>query len=276
MADNFQLFSSLRYDPALTLVFTSGPNHAAWNKANASPLYMLDYHRDRMLQAATHWGWGAAIEVLKGDAGLKRLAAFIMSSIGDDQKAPLKVRISITREGQLGIDAGPIPETPLANLFPGKLPFPEQTPSHGQPENIPFKNPEYKVVVDDQGTSRSEHTHFKTTRRAAYDGARQRARIGLPDRKEVLLINGADGTVMEGSVTTVYLWRDGRWVTPAVSRQYNPEEGSGGQDGTTRRWALEKYGSHLATQSQSEPSISNRMQGARCRRHRSSRLASGW
>ncbi|KXX80031.1 Aminodeoxychorismate lyase [Madurella mycetomatis] len=240
MADDFQLFSSLRYDPALALVSSSGPNHAAWNRANASPLYMLDYHRDRMLRAATHWGWGAAIEVLKGDAGLERLATFIMSSIDDDQKAPLKVRISITREGQLGINAGPVPETPLANLFPEKLPCPGRVPSHEQTGNIPLKTPEYEVVVDDQGTSRSEHTHFKTTWRAAYDGARQRAQISLPDKKEVLLINGADGAVMEGSVTTVYLWRDGRWVTPAVSREYNPGKGSGGQDGTTRRWALEK------------------------------------
>ncbi|GAB1315096.1 Aminodeoxychorismate lyase [Madurella fahalii] len=240
MADNFQLFSSLRHDPALTQVASSGPDHAAWNRANASPLYMLDYHRDRMLRAATHWGWDAAVEVLRGDAGLKRLVAFIMSSIGHDQKAPLKVRISITKEGQLGIDVGPVPETPLANLFPDKLPSPKQTPSHEQTGTIPLKIPEYEVLVDGQGTSRSEHTHFKTTRRAAYDAARQRAQISLPDKKEVLLVNMADGAVMEGSVTTVYLWRNGKWVTPAVSPQYSPGMGSGGQDGTTRRWALER------------------------------------
>jgi len=37
---------------------------------------------------------------------------------------------------------------------------------------------------------------------------------------------------MEGSLTSVYFWRGGRWITPTV--------GSGGQDGTSRRLALER------------------------------------
>lgn len=37
---------------------------------------------------------------------------------------------------------------------------------------------------------------------------------------------------MEGSLTTVYFFRGGRWVTPPLA--------SGGQAGTTRRWLLEQ------------------------------------
>jgi hypothetical protein len=73
-----------------------------------------------------------------------------------------------------------------------------------------------------------------------YNMARQRAHINLPDKKEVLLVNEDDGSIMEGSMTTPYFWRDGRWVTPPVSQRYSPKSGSGGQDGTSRRWALER------------------------------------
>jgi branched-subunit amino acid aminotransferase/4-amino-4-deoxychorismate lyase len=37
---------------------------------------------------------------------------------------------------------------------------------------------------------------------------------------------------MDGSLTNVYFYRNGRWVTPPLS--------SGGQAGTARRWMLEK------------------------------------
>jgi hypothetical protein len=244
MADDFQLFSSLRYDPALIEVPTSTIDYAGWNWANASPLYMLDYHRDRMLRAATHWGWDAAIEALSGEAGLKRLAHVINSDLGDDQDSAKRVRVAITKAGQFRITAGAVPGTRLANLFPESLPSPGEDWSSKQHGDIPGKSPVYEVLVDSLGTLRSEYTHFKTTNRAVYDEARQRAQIGLPDMKEVLIINQADGTVMEGSMTTVYLWRDGKWVTPPVSREYSLVKGSGGQDGTTRRWALERCASH--------------------------------
>ncbi|KAK4241008.1 aspartic peptidase domain-containing protein [Achaetomium macrosporum] len=239
MEDDFQLFSSLRYDPALLQVPASNLSHAGWNWDNSSPFYMLDYHRDRMLLAATHWGWNAAVEVLQGSAGLKRLADFIMSSIGDNQQSAIRVRVTITREGELSVTSGPVPETPLANLFPEQLPLPEGTDNNGLSGHIPTKTPEYQVLVDDLGAAWTKHSHFKTTKRAVYDVARQRAQISLHDKKEVLIINEADGTVMEGSATTPYFWREGKWVTPAVSMKQDLEKGIGGQNGTSRRWALE-------------------------------------
>ena len=205
-----------------------------------SALYMLDYHRDRMLRAASHWGWDAAVETLKGFPGLIMLESYILSNIDGDQPPPSRVRVAITRDGELSITSGPVPETTLANLFPKALAAPESTPSSGLAENGPSKSPGYEILVDSPKTARSEYTHFKTTNRAVYDGARQRAQIGLPDKKEVLIISEADGAVMEGSTTTPYFWREGRWVTPAVSKEYSLENGSGGQSGTSRRWALER------------------------------------
>lgn len=240
MDADFQLFTSLRYDPALLQVPVRKLSYAGWNSVNSSPLYMLDYHRDRMLRAATHWGWDAAIKVLQGDFGLKRLVELAESSIGWDQQSPLRVRIAITKDGELSITTGPVPETTLANLFPESLPPPEGVEDSGTDQGISSKLPGYDILVDTPMTTRSEYTHFKTTKRAAYDGARQRAQISLTDLKEVLIINETNAAVMEGSITTPYFWRNGKWVTPAVSKEYSLEDGSGGQNGTSGRWALER------------------------------------
>ena len=81
-------------------------------------------------------------------------------------------------------------------------------------------------------TAPSAFTSYKTTERSMYDLARDRAGITNPStEEEVLIVNGM-GDIMEGSTTTPYFRRDGRWVTPLPS--------SGGQIATTRRWALEK------------------------------------
>lgn len=39
-------------------------------------------------------------------------------------------------------------------------------------------------------------------------------------------------TAFQGSITTPYFYRNGKWVTPAIS--------CGGQEGTTRRWAVQE------------------------------------
>lgn len=46
---------------------------------------------------------------------------------------------------------------------------------------------------------------------------------------DVLLVNEA-GNIMETSISTVYVEKGGRWITPTLR--------SGCQAGTTRRWAL--------------------------------------
>lgn len=50
--DGFEIFTSLRYDPILGKSIENGKYSTP-----GSALYMLRLHRDRMLQAARHFGW---------------------------------------------------------------------------------------------------------------------------------------------------------------------------------------------------------------------------
>jgi hypothetical protein len=236
MADDFQLFTSLRYDPILVDLPGTGFRQASWNYTNPSALYMLNLHRDRMLRAATHWNWTAAIQAIAGDSGLQTLTQLYLASVTADITNPIKVKITLNRDGQISVQTWPVPATPLENLFPARLPPPGSSPESGGPS----REPEYEVLVDSVRTSKSEFTHFKTTQRVMYDQARSRAALGLADMKEILLVNAADGSVMEGSARTPYFWRNGRWITPPVSAAFGADGGSGGQDGTSRRWALER------------------------------------
>lgn len=91
----------------------------------------------------------------------------------------------------------------------------------------------WNVLPDTVRTKPSPYTSYKTTSRDMYTAARERVGIkDMAEKKEVLIVSERDGEIMEGSLTSVFFWREGKWRTPPVS--------SGGQVGTTRRWALEK------------------------------------
>lgn len=165
------------------------------------------------------------------------------------------------------MDLHPVPALPLEALFPStlKLPSERHSPTRGSRFGSPSAyspsaysptfsrrgsddyfsvrsaSPSrcllpwtYEIWIDSVPTPQSAHTSLKTTRRQQYDSARERS---LPDphdyTTEVLLWNPA-GQITEGSVLTPYFYRKGRWVTPAVD-----SEAHGGQQGTSRRWALE-------------------------------------
>lgn len=228
MDPSFRLFTSLRYDPALVAAHNDPAlEHAGWNFRNASPCYMLDLHRDRILRAARHWAWDEAVRVLSGDEGLETLGRLLEEGLKGE--GPARVRVLVNGKGELRFDHAPETERSLEELFPAQL---------APPENG-GEGPTWEVVLDDAGTDKSEFTHYKTTRREMYNHARERKGIQLGQLKEVL-VAGGDGVVMEGSITTPYFWRRGRWVTPSVGARFG-DEGCGGQDGTTRRWALERY-----------------------------------
>ncbi|KAG5940364.1 hypothetical protein E4U59_002474 [Claviceps monticola] len=239
MSTDFSIFTSLRYDVDLKKVPSKGLGYAGWNNHNESPLYMLDYHRDRMLRAATYWKWQQAIEKLAGNEGLEFLAKSAANAVGPGQSEPLRLRIVVSHEGEISFQKFKTSAVALGNLFPESLPAPDTQPLSSQPQVPPL----FTVMVDEVKSPRSEYTHFKTTNRTVYEDARQRAEIGSThpaDAVEVLITNNEDGSIMEGSITTPYFWRDGRWITPPVSRAFSREHGSGGNDGTTRRWALER------------------------------------
>jgi 4-amino-4-deoxychorismate lyase len=173
--DEFSLFTSLRYDESLTQVPTRDMEFAGWNHRHESSLYMLDFHRDRMLHAATHWKWTPAINVLSGKQGLNNLAKKAEGFLDTEHGGPFRLKIVVSRDGAVSFEKSPTPVMPLENLFPLLLPPPGT--SLGQDD--PQKSPMFTLVVDHLSTPSSEYTHFKTTKRAMYDAARQRANISL-------------------------------------------------------------------------------------------------
>jgi 4-amino-4-deoxychorismate lyase len=97
--------------------------------------------------------------------------------------------------------------------------------------DAPSKGTNWTFKIDTNATASSSYTSFKTTSRQMYTDARERVGFtSMAEPNEVIMFS-PNGEVMEGSLTSVYLSLDGKWVTPPLS--------SGGQGGTTRRWALE-------------------------------------
>ncbi|KAI8630007.1 aminotransferase [Xylariaceae sp. FL1651] len=233
--EDLQLFTTIRYDAELLNVPKQGFVNVGWNQ-NPSLFYMLDLHRDRMLKAASHWGWEAAVRTLHGDDGLRVLEAFLQTNVAKVVDGPHRVKILIDREGTLSVIKAPTKPVHLNNLFPSSIPKPSHyVNSSSDFDKIPVQDPVYEIVLDKQTTAESPFTYFKTTHRPMYDEARHRANIGSTDEREVLLVNENDGSIMEGSITTPYFWRNGRWVTPPVSSEFNVTKGNGGNNGTTRR-----------------------------------------
>ncbi|OAA72664.1 Aminotransferase, class IV [Akanthomyces lecanii RCEF 1005] len=233
--DNFYIFTSVRYDPSLQQVPSRGFQHATWNYNHVSPFYCLDYHRDRLLQAATHWGWQSAIDTLTGDEAVTKLAESANEFLGTSHMTPVRLRIIVHAHGTFEFQQFDTPDASMENLFPLRLPVPGATPGEMEAK----RSVVYALLRDDTPISRSEFTHHKTSKREVYNEARHRAGIEAGERKEVLMINDQNGEIMEGSITTPYFWRNDRWITPPISAEFSSSLGSGGNNGTSRRFALE-------------------------------------
>jgi len=244
---NFQLFTSLRYDPLLTSLPI---NTELWDKENEgpSPFYILPFHRDRMLQSAEHFGWIEAADAIRGPVGFAHLLKKLKEVINTQSPDSLRVRVLLSNDGLIAVESSPAAPVTEANLYPKRIPPPKAMTQmkvsprtggaltvgdgdavHGDPPMVEA----WEVIPDTVWTKPSPYTSFKTTNRDMYTAARERAGIkDLKEKKEVLIISDKNGEIMEGSLTSVFFWREGKWTTPPVS--------SGGQIGTTRRWALEK------------------------------------
>ncbi|KAH8670985.1 putative 4-amino-4-deoxychorismate protein [Xylariales sp. PMI_506] len=241
MAD-FSLFTTIRFDTALFDI-ANNPSftNAGWNYENRSAWYMLDYHRDRLCKAAAHWGWEAAIHTISGEQGIARLEALRSCLPPEADTAPYRVKIILSQDGKLACEHGPTSRLSMESLLPQTLPQHSTTATSEHSLNgLPSRDPEFQVLIDTKMTTHTEFTHYKTTKRFMYDAARARLHLNVKDQKEVLITNDNDGSIMEGSIMTPYFWRNERWVTPPVSNGYKKRQGSGGCEGTTRRWALER------------------------------------
>lgn len=217
----FDLFSSFRFDPELPGVVAKHPE--AYPEPLNSPYYLLAYHRDRIVSAGRHFGWTSSFEEgpawMNGD--LKSLEEFLDSRIPDRHRA-WRLKLVLHRSGHAWCEiseAGPL--NPLNFIVPGEAR--EQTDS-----------PVWRVYVDSKPTSPSGFTTHKTTARDDYTAARLRCGITSPTQTEEVLMVNTKGEIMEGSITTPYFRQRGAstWVTPPLS--------SGGNAGTTRRYALDQ------------------------------------
>ena len=227
---NMECFTSLRYDLQLLDCTANTRLHG-----HPSPYYMLPYHRDRITEAAEHFNWAAFLEVLDviySEAGVEELEDNIGQCLDSTSETPLRVRIAFKIDGKFTITSAPTPKKRIGDLFPIFMPTPGEIENGDDgTRQIPSTDNPWTVVVDTQDTTPSSFTTYKTSRREMYDAARERAGVkDFTEPKEVLLIND-QGEIMEGSLTTVILWRNERWTTPALI--------SGGQKGTTRRWLVE-------------------------------------
>ncbi|CAN9208320.1 unnamed protein product [Alternaria alternata] len=240
--NEFQLFTSLRYDP---LLLRSDENsRTILNFVTPSPFYMLAYHRDRMVEAAQHFDFFEVEKRLKdGKALHDELSRQVQEEIrktGKDEA--MKLRLLFDKAANLTVEFTPIPAVPLSTLYPPSLDPPnsgtQQHPADtfkpspltggslnlGPSDTLPAATstppapPEWKIKLDTEPTPSSPFTLLKTTKREMYDQSRQRA---LPDNpagpayREVMLYNEVN-ELTEGTLTSLYLFRGGRWVTPPV------------------------------------------------------------
>jgi hypothetical protein len=301
----FHIISTIRYDP---LLLTSSENsQITLNFVTPSPFYMLVYHRDRLAEAAQHFEIPSVVEqVADGKALHSTLLQHVRShqASNNGQDEPLKLRILFSKAGTMTVDILPIPPVPLSQLFPSSFdpPNPTSPPHPTQPKQKPFnpspltggpltlgptdylpkEGPSHWIVrLDTEPTPSSPVTLLKTTARDIYNSSRARAlpkNPAEPQKVEVMMYNECN-ELTEGSITSLYLFRGGRWVTPPVGvpagelnsttlKEGQRKEGdgdswdegefrkpfagrwghsvrsakvgAGGQRGTSRRWALGK------------------------------------
>lgn len=274
---DFHVFTSLRYDP---LLLTSAENsRPELSFVAPSPFYMLVYHRDRLLEAAQHFEYETVSHILSDgpalhESLLKEVKSYFENG-GKDE--PLKVRLSFDKIARMTVEFAPIAPVKLETLYPPSL----KPPASQSANNETSGTVPWALKIDTAPTPSSPFTLLKTSVRDMYNTSRARALPQNPQNSkfaEVILYNECD-ELTEGSITSVYLYRGGRWVTPPVGvpagsfdattlksiTKANGEEerwdegelrkpfagrwghsvrsakvGSGGQRGTTRRWALSK------------------------------------
>ncbi|SZF02666.1 unnamed protein product [Blumeria hordei] len=242
---DFQIFSTLRYDTNLA----HSPANALLTPSLIKSLryhcfYMPIHHRDRLVEAANYFGWTHAADKLKGEEGL----AFLLSNLGEEilteigtdgsPSLPLRVKVLLDHDGNLTIEKSTTSPVSLDNLYPPCLLGPEvdstivKSGMRGQLSEkvVDPSSPIYTIHVSQIYVVAGPHNSYKTTHREDYDNARrEKGILDMTELREVLLVDHR-GQVIEGSLTSVYFFRDGNWVTPTLEL--------GGVKGTTRRWAL--------------------------------------
>lgn len=140
------------------------------------------------------------------------------------------MKILVSQDGRVWAECSPTAAPDLSrfpSLHPGPSPFSPSLPQ--KPTSLPL------LYLYPIATPCSIHTRFKTTRRGPYDAARRHAKLDDYSSLDEVMLLAADGevdggSVMDGSISSIYIFRDDRWTTPS--------ETLGCQLGVTRRLAL--------------------------------------
>lgn len=265
----FEIFSSIRSDGILPhSQLNTSVNASIEGSLSREPVqfFMLKYHRDRMLNAATAFHWDTS--PLEGSKAFAELLNILHDHLereyGDrNYGAPLKVRLDLIledpgisdTESQLRIalsangkftvtSNGPHPgpagierslvlprDDAVSELYPGSLSSIADSPAYLR----------WRVFVSLEKVTPTLFTMHKTSNRGIYQKALDAVPAQRSDHihnndglmKEVLIVNNSkEEEIMEGCITTPYFMRNGEWITPKLS--------CGGNRGTTRRWAVER------------------------------------
>lgn len=197
-----------------------------------SSLYLLAFHAQRFTDALCEApSWNPLWNALRAENTLPEIAISLLSA--DCYKAieeyteirpqarheALRLRVTISTRGKVSCEVS----APLSSLSERSL----------FPITLTVDDTNYAIwtaSLDTEATPVTVATMYKTSDRACYDRARRTAGISPSDTREVLLYTNT-GQILDGSITTPYFLRSGRWITPAAS--------CGGLRGTTRRYALE-------------------------------------
>lgn len=205
--DEFQLLSTIRYDPNLTV---NPP--MSFDQLQFEHFYLLHDHVERIKyslrfftrQYLTKTKNEKPPQVTVPEISDPIIFQHLKSSLCESQislSTPHKIRLLISFNGKVDVEFYEIP--PVRDLLGGFL-------------NL--EPPLFDVYIDKQQVLASPFTSFKTTYRKVYTEARNRCLPGLkPGKEEVIVINTAD-EVMEGSITNIALKSNtGVWLTPQLT-----------------------------------------------------------
>jgi 4-amino-4-deoxychorismate lyase len=219
--DDFYIFTTLRVDSVLL----SNAAHTALCGGHKSDVYLLPYHLHRLKTAAATMTEFHCPEAMSSFGSFRQ---YIQDAVERSDAELSEQRSSHIDAKQAIVRRGKISWWPSGRLDITLLPVPQDLPTLTPTSFDDLPVPLWSAVLDDQPTGTDLYTEIKTSHRRAYDRARKNAGLDPKSTTEVLLYN-ANSEVIDGSITTLYFYRNNRWVTPQC----------GGLEGTTRRFALE-------------------------------------
>lgn len=211
--EDFQILSTIRYDPRLTKRPPRSPDEISQKN-----FFLFEEHVERLKFTceyfANHTEGELDLEVTMEGLLAQLVSAFSEAEVPLDM--PYKVRLLVGLDGESKIELHSTADRP--DLLSGLRDDAGEV---------------WHAYVDSESTLATPFTSFKTTYRSVYTNARQRSLPGLnPGHEEVILVNSA-GEAMEGSITNFALKaKNDHWITPQLT--------SGCLCGVTRHFLLYK------------------------------------